>query len=374
MNPPSLNPPPLNPAPYYHTELRIGQRKIGLEQPTYFIADVASNHDGSLERAKRLIELCHSAGADAVKFQHFRASEMVSDYGFQRLGGAVSHQAGWSGSVYDVYRQHELDRDWTEQLAAVAQSLGIDFLTTPYDVAAVDRVAALVPAFKIGSGDITYPTIVRRIAAEGKPVLLATGAADLSDVQRAVEIVLEQNPALALMQCNTNYTGSAENFRYLNLRVLQTFAERWPGLVLGLSDHTPGHASALGAVSLGARVIEKHFTDDNAREGPDHAFAMTPSTWSEMVQRTRELEQALGDGVKRVEDNELDTVIVQRRCIRLARDLRAGVPLTIADLECLRPAEPGSLEPYRVDDVVGRTLARDLVRGHALRPADLRSA
>jgi len=185
--------------------------------------------------------------------------------------------------------------------------------------------------------------------------------------------VLERNRHLVLMQCNTNYAGSLDNFRYVNLRVLGTFAERWPGLPLGLSDHTPGHATVLGAVTLGARVIEKHFTDDNAREGPDHAFAMTPPSWREMVQRTREVELALGDGVKRVEDNERETMIVQRRCLRAARDMPAGTMLTDSDLECLRPAELGALEPNCIERVVGSSLTRDVVRGEALRSEDLAS-
>jgi sialic acid synthase SpsE len=355
----------------YRTGFRIGARTIAMDRPAYFIADIASNHDGSLDRARELIRLCGEAGADAVKFQHFRAGELVSDYGFRRLGTALAHQAGWSRPVFDVYRQYELNRDWTEELAATAHEARVDFLTTPYDLEAVERVAALVPAFKIGSGDIDWLAFIRRIAREGKPVLLATGASDFDDVARAVDAALEENPQLALMQCNTNYTGSSENFRFVNLRVLSTFAEQWPGLPLGLSDHTPGHATVLGAVALGARLIEKHFTDDNRREGPDHPFAMTPASWSEMVQRTRELEPSLGDGVKRVEENERDGAIVQRRCVRLARDLRAGEPLTEADLECLRPAEPGGLAPHRLAAVVGSSLVRDMVRGEALRVADL---
>ena len=355
----------------YDTSFPIGSRTIGSDQPTYFIADVASNHDGSLDRARELIRLCHEAGADAVKFQHFRATSIVSDYGFRRLGTDLGHQTAWSKPVFDVYREYELKREWTEDLAATARDVGVDFLTTPYDVDAIDRVTALVAAFKIGSGDISWPAFISRVASEGKPVLLATGAADLADVERAMHAVLEQTAQLAVMQCNTNYTGSPANFRFVNLRVLDTFARRWPMLPLGLSDHTAGHAAVLGAVTLGARLIEKHFTDDPSRPGPDHAFAMTPASWSEMVQRTRELEQALGDGVKRVEQNERETHIVQRRCIRLSRDVRAGVSLSPTDLECLRPAPPGSLEPHRMSTVVGSSLAHDMQRGEAILPNDL---
>jgi N-acetylneuraminate synthase len=165
------------------------------------------------------------------------------------------------------------------------------------------------------------------------------------------------------MQCNTNYTGSAENFKHVNLNVLRDFATRYPNAVLGLSDHTVGHATVLGAVAMGARVVEKHFTDDNSRSGPDHGFAMNPKTWREMVDRTRELEQALGDGKKRIEANEQQSVQVQRRALRATRDLAVGDKLTAADLEALRPIPNDGIEPYRLNELVGKTLERALAKG-----------
>jgi N-acetylneuraminate synthase len=173
------------------------------------------------------------------------------------------------------------------------------------------------------------------------------------------------------MQCNTNYTGSLENFRYVNLNVLKSFALRYPGMVLGLSDHTPGHAAVLGAVAFGARIIEKHFTDDNSRTGPDHAFALNPATWRDMVDRTRELELALGDGVKRVEDNERDTIVVQRRCLRLKQDLPAGSVVSADHLEALRPAPAGAFAPWQMGKLLGRKLVFAKVRGDAIYAADL---
>jgi N-acetylneuraminate synthase len=173
------------------------------------------------------------------------------------------------------------------------------------------------------------------------------------------------------MQCNTNYTGSVDNFQHVQLRVLHTYRALYPDLVLGLSDHTAGHATVLGAVALGARVIEKHFTDDCTREGPDQGFAMNPTTWREMVDRTRELEMSLGDGNKRIQPNEEETVIVQRRCLRAARDMAEGTNLTRSDIEPLRPAPRNALLPYDIPNVVGRTLRRPLKRGDSLTWADL---
>jgi sialic acid synthase SpsE len=348
----------------YSPRLMIGEREIALDRPTYFIADIAANHDGDLDRAKDLIWRAKEAGADAVKFQHFLAEKIVSDLGFRQLGGQIAHQAAWQKSVFEVYRQYSLNRDWDLTLVATARDAGIDWMTTPYDREATDAVADLLLAFKIGSGDVTWLESIEHIASKGKPVLLATGASALVEVERAVDAVLKHNPQLCLLQCNTNYTGSLENLRFVNLRVLQSYAVHWPGLPLGLSDHTPGHATVLGAIALGARVVEKHFTDDCTRVGPDHGFSMTPGTW-------RELEAALGDGIKRIEENERDSAVVQRRCLRLARDLNAGAVIRREDLVALRPAPKGSFAPWEVDAVVGQRLRHAGEKGAALRAADL---
>jgi N-acetylneuraminate synthase len=354
----------------YQDAIYIGEREISLSGQTYFIADIGASHDGELSRAKDLIWLAKESGADAVKFQHFKASQIVSDFGFKNLGGQKSHQAKWKKSVYEIYAQYECNRDWNQELIKAAQEAGVDFMTTPYDLEAVELFDPYVPAYKIGSGDITWLDFIKIVSQRSKPILLATGASSLLDVERAVETVLAYNSQLALLQCNTNYTGSPENFGFINLRVLQSYASKYPGMPLGLSDHTPGHATVLGAIALGARIIEKHFTDDNKREGPDHPFSMTPLTWREMINRSRELEMALGTGTKRVESNESDTVIVQRRCLRLTRNMEAGEKISSEDLEALRPAPTGALEPYRISQVLGQTLAASKTAGDAIYEED----
>ena len=351
--------------------MKLGKKDVGIEHPTYFIADISANHDGDLERAKLLIRLCAEAGANAAKFQNFRAAKIVSDRGFKTLGGQLSHQSKWKKSVFEVYKDASLPWEWTGTLKEECDRCGIDYFSAPYDLEAVDMLDPYVEMFKIGSGDITWPEMLRKIASKGKPVLLATGASDIDEVRRAVDEVLAINPNLVLMQCNTNYTASLENFRHIHLRVLESYKALFPGVVLGLSDHTPGHATVLGAVALGARVIEKHFTDDNRREGPDHPFSMTPTTWREMVDRTRELEYALGSPKKRVAENERDTVVVQRRCLRAARDLQAGVVLTADMVEALRPAPAEAVKPYELEKVVGKKLRQDLSFGEILRWTDL---
>jgi N-acetylneuraminate synthase len=173
------------------------------------------------------------------------------------------------------------------------------------------------------------------------------------------------------MQCNTNYTASLENFNHIHLRVLETYRAMFPNLILGLSDHTFGPTTVLGAVALGARVIEKHFTDDNDRIGPDHPFSMTPTTWRDMVDRTRELERALGSADKVVGDNEKETVIIQRRCLRADRDIAKGEILTREMISVLRPATIGAIYPYEIDQVIGTKAIVDISAGEELRWTDL---
>ena len=352
-------------------DLQIGPHKIGRDHPTYFIADISANHDGDLERAKLLIRLAKEAGADAAKFQNFRAPTIVSDYGFKSLGGQLSHQAAWKKSVFEVYADASLPFEWTPILKEECDRAGIDYFSSPYDFDAIDMLDPYVPAYKIGSGDITWPEALERMARKGKPVILATGASTIGDVQRAVHAVLALNPQLVLMQCNTNYTASLENFDHIHLRVLETYRTMFPQVILGLSDHTAGHATVLGAVALGARVIEKHFTDDNRRTGPDHPFSMTPETWREMVDRTRELERALGSADKFIAANEQQTAIVQRRCLRAARDIQAGETLTREMIDVLRPAAPGAIQPYEIEAAAGLKALVDIPCGKELRWEEL---
>ena len=251
------------------------------------------------------------------------------------------------------------------------KNVDIEFLTTPYDYEAIKEVDKYVNAYKIGSGDITWTEFLDKISKLNKPILLATGASTMDDVNRAVNIIAKNTSDIVLMQCNTNYTADLENMKHVNLRVLNTFKEMYPDIILGLSDHTFGHSAVLGAVAYGARVIEKHFTDNNNRIGPDHKFAMNPKTWKEMVARTRELEYALGDGIKKIEENEKDTIIVQRRSIRLKRNLKKGDLITLDDIEMLRPAPVNAYLPYEYDEILNKILKYDKEKGDCIYKGDL---
>jgi sialic acid synthase SpsE len=344
----------------------IGNRWVGPDQPTYFIADIAANHDGDLDRARHLMTRAKDAGADCAKFQHFRAEHIVSDAGFKALGSQQSHQAGWQKSVFEVYQDASLPWEWTSELAKHAQQIGIEFMSAPYDLEAVEHLNPYLNAYKIGSGDVNWMEEMADIAAQGKPVILATGAADTADVARAMDLLLGADVPIVLMQSNTNYEGTIENIHHVNLQVLTYYAQQYPNVTLGLSDHTPGHVTVMGAVALGARVVEKHFTDDTTRIGPDHGFSMDPVTWRAMVEDTRMLEASLGDGVKKIEDNERETVVLQRRCVRAARDLPAGTVLERTDLEVLRPAPLEAIPAHEVANAVGKVLTTPVTSGQAI--------
>ena len=355
----------------YDSYLDIDGKKIGSGYPTYFIADIAANHDGDLNKAIDLIHLSAEAGSDAAKFQHFTAKTIVSDVGFKSLGDQQSHQASWNKSVFDVYDEASINRDWTKILSKECQKAGISFFTSPYSKELVDEVDSYLPAYKIGSGDISWKEIIQYIASKNKPYFLASGASSMDDVVEAVEAACEINPQFSLMQCNTNYTGSLDNFKYIQLNVLKSFKQMYPGMVLGLSDHTPGHTTVLGAVALGASAIEKHFTSDNNQDGPDHGFSMDPQSWKEMVDRTRELELSLGNGIKRIEENEIETAVLQRRSIRAKRDLLTGEKITTDNTEVLRPCPSDGLKPNELSSILGKIVSIEIKAGEHIKWKDL---
>ena len=352
--------------------IKIGNKDISLRNKTYFIADIAANHDGSLSRAKKLIHLASKAGADAAKFQHFSAKTIVSDKGFKSLGKKSSHQKNWGKSVYEVYKDASINLNWTKELKKTCDEAGIHFFSSPYSFEMVDHLEKFVPAYKIGSGDINWLQIIEHISKKNKPVILASGAANFNDVVKAVNSIKKYNKKIVLMQCNTNYTASVKNFKYINLNVLKEYKKKFKNVILGLSDHTFGHSTVLGAVTLGARVVEKHFTDNNNRVGPDHKFSMNPKTWYEMVKATRELENSLGDGIKRVEKNELETVVLQRRAIRIKKEIKKGEKIKKENIISLRPCPKNAYPLQKIKNIIGKNAKRKFVIGEYIKLSDFK--
>ena len=347
-------------------KIKIASNNISLKNKTYFIADIAANHDGSLARAKKLIRLCSKAGADAAKFQHFKAHTIVSQKGFEKIG-KLSHQSKWKKSVYEVYKKASINFKWTKILKKECAKNNIDFLTSPYDLDYVDDVNKYISAYKVGSGDITWIEIIKKMAKKKKPIILATGASSLNDVKKAVGAILKYKKKLILMQCNTNYTNSLDNFNYINLNVLTQFKKIFKNkVILGLSDHTPGHTTVLGAVTLGARVIEKHFTDDNKRNGPDHKFSMNFKTWKEMVKSTRELEKALGDGKKKIEKNEIKSNLVQRRAIYSTQYISKNQRFNEKNTTVLRPILKNSITADKYQWLKNKKTKKNIKKGECI--------
>ena len=345
--------------------IKLGSKVVD-NNSLYFIADIGANHNGSLEKAIKLIHLAKKSGADAAKFQNFQANKIVSKVGFDKMKGKLSHQSNWDKSVFEVYEDASISKDWTSILKKECDKVKIDYFTSAYDFESVDLVDPYVDMYKIGSGDISWLEIIEYTLNKNKPVIIATGASTNEDVKRVMNMAMSKKNDLVLMQCNTNYTGSLDNYKFCNLNVLKKFSNDYPNLILGLSDHTAGHATTLGAIALGARVIEKHFTDDNNQIGPDHGFAMNPQSWKEMVDRSYELLVALGDGIKRVEMNEEQSKLVQRRCLRVTSNLQKGHILTDKDFIALRPISKDGFEPYDKENLIGKELLEDIESGEHL--------
>ena len=356
----------------FNKNFLINRTKIGWDNPTYFIADIAANHNGKLSKALKLIELAAESGANAAKFQHFKAETIVSDFEFKKIRSKLDHQSKWKKSVFEVYKEASIPLDWTEKLKKKCKECGIDFFSAIYDLEYLKYLNKKVSAFKIGSGDITWHEMLKKTANYKKPIFIATGASTFNDVKKAIDVIKKKTSNICLMQCNTNYTASLENFKYINLNVLNSFKKKFPNLVLGLSDHTPGHATVLGAIAMGARVIEKHFTDNNNLSGPDHLFSMNPKSWKIMVLESRNLENSLGNGIKIIEDNEKKTSIIQRRSICTNRFIGSGQIINRSDLICLRPAPKGSVIPYDINKIIGKKIKKNKNPGEAILWKDLK--
>ncbi len=335
-------------------KIKIGKNTISRKNKTYFIADIAANHDGSISRAKKLIRLCAKAGADAAKFQHFKAETIISPKGFKSIG-KKSHQSKWKKSVFETYQDASVNFKWTKILREECLKNNIDFMTAPYDLDYVDKVEKYVAAYKIGSGDLNWHRIIKKMSKKKKPMILATGASNFKEVIETVNLILKINKNLILMQCNTNYSNEEKNFQNINLNVLKTYKKKFGDrVILGLSDHTPGHSTVLGAVALGARVVEKHFTENNNRNGPDHKFSMNFETWRDMIKETRRLENSLGNGIKEVEKNEKLTSHIQRRSFYALKTIPKGKKISLKSIFPLRPFLKNSFSPDQEKILIGK--------------------
>lgn len=345
-------------------EIVIEGRPVGEGHPCFLVAEVGVNHNGSVELAAQMVDAVAAAGADCVKFQTFRADEFVSrpDETYEYISQGVTVRE----SMLEMFRRLELDRGAHAALFARARSRGLVPLSTPADPEAVDLLHGLgVGAFKVGSDDLVHTPLLEYLAAKGKPVILSTGMAHEADVDRAVEVVRRGTERIVLLHCVSEYPAPDAS---MNLRKLAALRQRY-GLPVGLSDHSQGTVAAIGAVALGACIVEKHFTLDRGLPGPDHRFSADPVELAGLVLDVRRLEAALGSPRLEPTAAEVEMTALARRSIVAARDLPAGHRIGPEDLAYKRPGT--GLMPFERDKVLGRRTRRVVPAGTPLDPTTL---
>lgn len=321
----------------------------------FIIAEAGVNHNGDLDKARRLIDAAAKAGCDAVKFQTFRASGLVA-----RSAGMAEYQkvnTGRAESQYDMLKRLELDDEAHYVLKRHAAEQGIVFFSTAFDMISLEFLCALdIPVWKIPSGEITNYPYLARIAGLGKPVILSTGMATVAEIDEAVRVLLEHGLArdrLCILHCNTDYPTP---MRDVNLKAMATLGQTF-GTAFGYSDHTLGIEIPVAATALGARVLEKHFTLDRKLPGPDHKASLEPDELSRMVEAVRMIEAALGDGIKRPSPSESKNRGVARKSVVAARPIRAGERFSEENLAVKRPG--GGISPMEWPRLIGHVAVRD---------------
>jgi len=326
--------------------LTIGTHQIGDETPCYVIAEIGHNHQGSLQKARDLFREAKAAGAHAVKLQKRDNRGLYTRAAYNK---SYDNENSF-GSTYGEHREFlEFELAEYQDLQAYAAELGVDFFATAFDVKSADFLAALdVPAFKIASGDLKSTPLLEYVARFGKPMVISTGGALLEDVQRAYDAIMPINPQLAILQCTAGYPAA---FEELDLGVIATYRQRFPGAVIGFSSHDNGIAMPVAAYMLGARVVEKHFTLNRASKGTDHAFSLEPAGLRKMVRDLDRTFKAMGDGVKKVYDSERAPIVKMGKSLVVARDLPPGHVLGPADIVMKSPG--GGIPPYELNAVLG---------------------
>jgi len=345
--------------------LRIGERSIDSIEKPYIIAEIGVNHDGSVDRALELVELAVEAGADAVKVQYFEADRLLS--GAARLA-AYQRESGAS-DPFDLLRALELSIDDMAEIVARAHRLNLHAIVTPFSVEHVGSIGALAwDAFKTASPDIVNRPLIDAITRLGRPMIVSTGAADEDEVRRAIGWLACACDRLALLQCVSAYPTKDTDAALGGVSALR---EMFDGPV-GYSDHTTATDTGALAVAAGAIVLEKHITDDRNAPGPDHAASLEPRSFAEYVRLARRAHVMLGPREKRVLEAERDVRNVSRQSVVAARDIRAGELITREALTIRRPG--GGVEPWRLNEVVGKVAARRIACDEVIHAADLREA
>lgn len=335
--------------------IEIGDRRIGPGEPTFVIAEAGSNHNGDLDTAKELIDVAARAGADAVKFQTFRADTL-----YTTDSGGVEYLDD-DRPIHEIIESMEMPYEWIPELAEHCDRENVMFLSTPFDERSADELAPYVPAFKIASYTMSHHPFLRYLAEMDRPIIMSTGAHELTEIRESVDVLRDAGTAeFVLLQCIAAYPTPLEA---IDVRVIERLHEEFDVLA-GLSDHTLDPIAApSAAVSLGASVIEKHITLDRSMAGPDHRFALEPDALERMIETIRSVETALGTGKKRIRDVERELHDVARRSIHATTDIEAGAELTTENVAVLRPGHrENGLAPKFFETILGRQATRPIER------------
>jgi sialic acid synthase len=346
--------------------LTIESRVINDDSDCYVIAEIGHNHQGSLDTAKELVREAASCGAHAVKLQKRSNRTLFT----KELFDKPYENRNSFGQTYGEHREFlEFGRDKYLELMDFAHEKGVTLFSTAFDIESADFLAELgMPAYKIASGDVTNTPLLKHVASFGKPVILSTGGCRLEDVREAYQALASVNPQVAVLQCTSGYPSEYDE---LNLRVITTFREEFPKAVVGLSAHDNGIAMSLVAYTLGARIIEKHFTLNRAMRGTDHSFSLEPVGLRKMIRDLSRARVAMGDGVKSVHDSERGPLGKMTKNLVAARPLKAGHVITPEDLAA-RCSSAKGLTPNKMDELLNRVLAVDVDAEQPILPGNLR--
>jgi N-acetylneuraminate synthase len=343
-----------------NTPFTIAGRQIGPDAPVYIIAELSANHNQDFDQAVRIMQAAQEAGVDAVKIQTYTPDTITidSDREYFQIQKTI-----WEGrKLYDLYREAYTPWEWQPRLKEAANAMGLTLFSSPFDHTAVDFLEAMdVPAHKIASFEVVDIPLLRKVARTGKPIIMSTGMATLSEIEEAVRAIREEgNPQLALLKCTSAYPAPPDE---INLRTIPHLADAFQ-VPVGLSDHTMGVAVPVAAVTLGARIIEKHITLSRAAPGPDSAFSLEPAEFKQLVDAVRLAEKALGNVRYHPTNSELPSR-AHRRSLFVVQDMQAGERFTPENVRSIRPAD--GLHPRYFDAVLGGTASQDIARGTPLR-------
>ena len=340
--------------------MQLGRRKVGIGQPAYIIAELSANHNQDFEQALRIVHAAKAAGVDAVKLQTYTPDTITirSDRECFRIRGGTL----WDGrTLYDLYGEAYTPWAWQPKLMVLANELGLDLFSSAFDPSAVDFLETMnVPAHKIASPELVDLPLIQKMARTGKPLILSTGMATLDEIQEAIHAARDAGAKhIALLRCTSSYPAPADE---MNLRSIPDLAQRF-GLPVGLSDHTPGIATSVAAVALGASIIEKHLTLSRADGGPDSAFSLEPPEFKVLVESIRSAEQSLGKVQYGPTPHEMRTRPF-RRSLFVVSDMKKGETFTASNVRSIRPAD--GLHPRHLSEVLGRRASRDVEKGTPL--------